>query len=213
MGRGFKVYRYAGIHNVTYTPSPYVHLEGDPELEPEINTALMPDFGNKANYLKDIEPVEISVLEEGWEKVAVTYPDGRKELCIIEDGKAVIPSDVSGYYTACCVRGEEQSPCVEWCVVNTTVTTDKEAYAPGETIRVRFHVDAEEDTVCTYIVKNSGDLNRGREPMPVEAAKTGEFLLVPDPRMHQPDSYSILIVAQNRYGQYASTRAYFRVEE
>ena len=66
--------------------------------------------------------------------------------------------------------------------------------------------------MCTYIVKNSGDLNRGREVMPAEAAETGELLLVPDPRMHQPDHYSILIVAQNKYGQYASTRAYFRVE-
>lgn len=213
MGRDFKVYRYAGIHNVTYTPSPYVHLEGDPDLEPEINTALMPDFGNKANYLKDIEPAEISVLEDGWENVAVTYPDGRREIHTIEDGKVVIPNEVSGYYTACCVRGEEQSRCVEWCVVNTTVTTDKEVYSPGETIRVRFCVDAAEDAVCTYIVKNSGDLNRGREIMPAEAAETGEFLLVPDLRMHQPDNYSILIVAQNKYGQYASTRAYFRVEE
>lgn len=210
---GFRVYRYAGIHDVPYIPSPYVHLEGDPDLEPETDYALMPDFGNKANYLKGIELVEITVLEDGWEQVAVTCPDGTRILHNIDDHRVRIPSELPGYYTASCARGETESRAVEWCVVNTEIALEKEAYVPGEPIRVCFRVDAPEDTVCNYIVKNSKDLNRGRERISAEAAAQGEFVLQPDPRMSEPDTYSLLIVAQNKYGQYASARTRFRVEE
>ena len=210
---GFKVYRYAGIHDVPYTPSPYVHLEGDPYHDAEIDYALMPDFGNKANYLKGIEPVELSVLEEGWERIVVSYPDGTKKSYSIEGGKVLIPSELTGYYAACCVQGETESRAVEWCVVNTEIRTEKEVYAPGEPIRVCFHVDARDDIVCNYIVKNSNDLSRGRERISAENAARGEFVLQPDPRMSEPDTYSLLIVAQNKYGQYASVRTYFRVEK
>ena len=64
LNSGYKMYRYDRLDAVTYEPSPWVHVEGDPELaRPEINTALMLDFGNKANYRIGDEPVEISVLK------------------------------------------------------------------------------------------------------------------------------------------------------
>ena len=46
------IYRRDDLDRITYTPSPYVHLEGDPDLAvPELNRSLQPHFGNKANYM------------------------------------------------------------------------------------------------------------------------------------------------------------------
>ena len=75
------MYRYDLVDEVTYEPDPFVYVEGDPIVpRPEINKALMLDFGNKANHRIGDEPVEISVFEEGWDKIEVTAPNGETEL-------------------------------------------------------------------------------------------------------------------------------------
>ena len=212
LGREYKLLRYAYLDDVPYTPSPYVHLEGDPMVEPEKFPTFMTDFGNKANYLRDLEPVELSIFEEGWDAVEVTAEDGTVTTYPIADGKATVPSDRAGWYTACCVSGGKRSHKVEWCVVDVDIRTDKETYKAGEPIRIFFQNNLPGDVVVGYMFKSSEDFGRGRGLIPAEAAEAGEFVIENLQELNKSGDYSVLLMLQNKYGQYVSRRAYFRVE-
>ena len=212
LGRDYKILRYAGIDDVDYAPSPYVHLDGDPDSVPEEFPALMTDFGNKANYLKDLEPVELSVFEEGWDAVQVTYPDKSIKEYAISEGKVTIVPEQVGYYAACCVSGEKRSHHVEWCVIDVDVRTEKMVYKAGEPIRVFFRNTLPQDTVVGYMIKSSDDFDRGRGLISAEAITAGEFVIDTLPGLQTSGEYSVRIISQNQYGQYVSRHAYFQVE-
>ena len=212
LGRNYKILRYAGLDDVGYTPSPYIHLEGDPESKPEEFPTLMTDFGNKANYLKDLEPVELSIFEEEWDAVVVTCPDGSTKEYPISEGKVIVASERAGYYTACCVCGEKRSHKVEWCVIDVDVSTEKAVYGIGEPIKIFFRNALPEDSVEGYMLKCKDNFERGRGLMPAEAIASGEFVIDNLASLQKGGEYSVLIFSRNRYGQYASKRAYFCVE-
>ena len=206
------VYRYAHIDKVTYAPSPYVHLEGDPDIEPEEFPTLMTNFGNKANYLKGTDTVELTVFEDGWEAVEVTLPNGLTEKHAIVEGKVALKPDLPGFYSACCVKEGGRSHAVKWCVVDAEVETDKKTYKPGEMIRVSFRNAEANDRPVAYIIKCGKDLSRGRGTISAEEAAKGEFLLPQNDFMQTGEEVGVLVLFRNEYGQYASLRARFAVE-
>lgn len=206
----FRIYRYEGIHNATYTPSPYVHLEGDPWLEvPPVNTAFMTDFGNKANYLME-EAVEFSVFEDEWETIEVSAPDGEVTALPIVDAKAVFRSSVSGYHTAVCRKGARVSLPLEFFVVDVHVTTDQASYAPGETIRIRFQNTIPEDEIFTMLVNTDNDFVRRRRSFTAQEMEAG---CVEIPNDLAPGKYHVKVMARNGYGIYASQKCHFSVTE
>lgn len=212
LGRNYKLLRYDGIDRVGYTPSPYVHLDGDPETEPEKFPSLMTDFGNKANYLKDLEPVELSIFEEEWDTVQVIGPDGNIREYPVSEGKVTVASEEVGYYTACCICGEKCSHKVEWCVVDVEVRTEKEVYKAAEPIRIFFRNMLEKDSVVGYMIKSCDNFDRGRGLISAGATAAGEFVIHNVAALNKGGEYSVLIMSRNRYGQYVSKRAFFSVE-
>ena len=197
---GYSIWRYDRIDEVTYTPDPFAPVEGDPEMAlPQINKDILPDFGNKANYRVGDEPVELSVLTEGWETIEVTDPNGLVTVYPASDKLVLQPQQV-GVYRACVCRGDVRSDSVEWCMVNITLTFDKEKYAPGEALRCRF-ANAAPDTVFyatlnddSYYVPWSGCLSQ--EEM------AGGTAVIPAPP--KPGVYYVLVLAKNSFGIYSS---------
>ena len=65
IGSGFSIYRFADIGNVTYIPSPWVHVD-ESEIEiPKYNTAIIPRRGDKANWHEG-EDIVIDIMESGY---------------------------------------------------------------------------------------------------------------------------------------------------
>lgn len=206
---GYQVIRYAGIHNVTYTPSPYIHLEDDPWLEvPPYNTAFMADYGDKANY-KLGESVEFSIFEEGWETVEITRADGAVISLPIADGKAVYPTDVPGYCTAVCRKGSETSQCVQFCVTHVELTLEKDVFAAGEPIRAAFRAAIPGDTVFHVSISSHDLFHRGSRSLTPEE-KAGQYAEVAN--QLAPGQYVISVVAHGEYGNYGARSGLFTVE-
>ena len=206
---GYKVYRYAGIHNVTYIPSPYVHLEDDPWLEiPARNTTFMADYGNKANY-KLGERVEFSLFEEGWAAVEITGTDGSVTVLPITGSTVAWTPSVPGRYTAVCRKEDAVSQSVELCVTEITMALKKDTFAAGEPVRVDFAASIPGDQVY-YIQINTHDLfyRFSRKLTPEEM--TAHSATLDDPLA--PGKYVITLVAENDFGRYTAHSDIFTVE-
>ena len=210
LDNGYHAYRYAGVHNQTYEPSPYVHVEGDPELEvPPVNTAFMSIFGDKANTRLD-EAVEFTLFQKDWEKVEVTAPDGTVTELAIEEDTAVFQPAVAGFHTAVCRKGGETSQAVNFCVTDSTVTADAEVVTKGGTLEITFRTAAPEVPMLYIINRVQACTERQRgyfteaEQAAGKAAVTVNVI---------PGDYYVYTVTRNEYGFYASTPCYFRVEE
>ncbi|MBE6970902.1 MAG: hypothetical protein E7446_02130 [Ruminococcaceae bacterium] len=197
---GYSVWRYDLVDEVTYTPDPFVYVDGDPEVAPpKINEDILPDFGNKANYRVGDEPVELCVLTEGWESIEVTDPAGKVTSYPAEE-KLVLHPETVGIYAARLRRGDDYSDSVNWCMVNIDLSFEKEKFAFGEDLRIKFS-NAAPDTVFyttlnddTYYVPWSGCLSE-------EEIASGTASI---PAPTKPGLYYVLVMAKNNYGIYTS---------
>lgn len=204
----YKVYRYPHLDKVTYTPSPYSPVEGDPEMErPAENKVFMADFGNKANYELG-ESVEFAVFQSGWDTVKITADDGREWKLPVADGKAVFTAETVGHYTAVCLGGEGECMPVEFCVVNIVVTGDKDCYAAGEKVCVSFRNEMP-DTVYTWIVNTHDHFLRLQGVLTEEEIAAGRVEI---PQELAPGEYYATVMAKGEFGIYRTGKHTFRVE-
>lgn len=69
---GYKIYRYGNIADVSYTASPWVHVDPSETGTPTYNEVLIPRRGDKANWHEG-EDIEIDILQpEGYTGYALT---------------------------------------------------------------------------------------------------------------------------------------------
>ena len=208
LASGYRIYRYAGIHDVPYTPDPFVPVEGDPCIEcPAINTVLQPDYGNKANYMLG-DTVELDVMEEGWTSVEISGPE-TAVLPIEEDLEVTFRPSASGYYTACCVKDGEKSALVEFRITNLPILGNKTVLHKGDTLELSFETE-NGDTALGWIIQcpNHGWLQAGFLSDEERAAGRTEISLdVPF-----GESY-VFVMAEGTFGRYRSPGFYFHVEE
>lgn len=198
---GFKIYRNANLHSVTYAPIPFVHIDDDPDVEPFINKAIMLDRGNRANYLKGDEPVKISVFDERCTAVEVTWPDGTVAEFPATDGKVMLAPEQRGFYSACCVYPDGKSAPVQWCVVDLKLEIDKAVYEFGEPVTISFDSPSG-DSVVAYQFSEAGT-DRGRGSGWIDSLTSGTVTI---PGATKPCKAVLIIVARNAFGDYASRR-------
>lgn len=207
LDKGYGVYRYAGVHDVSYTPDPFAPVEGDPPMErPVINTVLQPDYGNKANYMLG-DSVELDVLEGGWTHVSIAGPES-VVLPVEEDLKVIYTPVVPGYYSACCVKGNQQSAPVVFRITDMDVTGNKTVCKQGEPLELTFHVDAD-DKALGFIVHNMDHFWRNAGFFSEAERAAGKTTV------HgslAPGEYYAFVMAQGSYGRYRSPGFRFRVE-
>ena len=204
----YKAYRYAGVHDVPYTPDPFSPVEGDPVMEkPAVNSTLQPDYGNKANYMLG-DTVELDVLEDGWETVEVTGPENAV-LTADEEGKTAFVPGKSGYYTACCVSGEKKSAPVTFRVTDMAITGDKQVVGKGETLTVNFGTDTE-DKALGWILQDPLHFWRQGGFLTAEEIAAGKVEI---PVNVPVGEFYVFVAAEGAYGRYRSPGYYFRVEE
>lgn len=208
----YGIYRRDDLDRITYTPSPYVHLEGDPDLAvPELNRSLQPNFGNKANYMLG-ETVELDVMEEGWEEIAVL---GAESFVLpVEEAKASFVAKTPGFYTARCRSGEKLSEPVEFCVTGIEVEPEKTTVG-REGITASFRLAAEDEPVG-WIVQNHTWGYRGGGGFTEEEKQNRRFstarIGTAGTVEAQPGEYQLFVLAKNKYGIYKSEYYDFTVE-
>lgn len=208
LGGGYRVYRNANIDSITYTPNPFVPLAGDPPMSaPEINRTLMTDFGNKANYIRGEEAVELSVFDDTFDTVIVTDPDGEEAFYTVAGGKVIVKPEKIGHYSACCSGSGVHSPSVEWCVTGLTASVDKNIYTVDEEVKVHFNNPAK-DRIVAYQYERYSD-ERGPGGYLNVTAEYGD-LTIPAPT--KDGKYWLYLIARNPYGDYTTRRVDLEVQ-
>lgn len=206
---GYRVIRYAGIHDVTYTPNPYVPLEGDPYMPaPVYNSAFMADYGDKANYNLG-ETVEFSIFEEGWEAIEIAGPDGLAVSLPITGSTVTYTPEVSGAYSAVCRKGDEVSQAVSFCSVFVEIVPEKATFAVGEPIRGVFRTGNPEDKVFNVNV-STGDLFFRLSRSTTQKEQAEQCVEITDTLA--PGTYVFVLSAQGEYGVYSTNSSVFTVE-
>lgn len=202
---GYEVLRYHKIHQVTYTPSPWVHLEGDPELEcPTPNSVLMPDYGDKANYLLG-ETVTLSVFDPAYTAVEIGCRE-EKTVLPVENGKVLLTPERTGYYQATAVAGDKRSVLVKFCIVDAKTITNKAEYSEEEKICPTFSCAAPEDELRGWVVKTDAYAKYWGYPVSDEGVIPAEATL-PEGR------YLVIGLYRNRYGVYSTPPCFFAVKK
>ena len=168
---------------------------------------LLPDYGNKANYLLS-EPVELSVFDEAYQTVIVRAESGSVCELQVKDGLAVFAHGKPGFYTAAAVKDGKESEPVEFCITDAQVQTDKKTYAQGEAV-VLSCSNAAGDYAVGYMIKqlNAPFGDRGQYLLKdgVPASAKAENLA--------PGEYAAVSFFRNKYGIYTSERLPFTVKE
>ncbi len=206
---GYQVTRYAGIHNVTYTPSPYVPLDGDPYMEPPVyNGVFMADYGDKANYALG-ETVEFSVFEEGWDAVEISRPDGAADTLPITDGRVAYTPDIPGFHTAVCRKADRVSRSVDFCATQLAVAVEKEVFARGEPIAVSFRNATLEDKAVVVAIRTYDLFYGCTRTLTAQEADDGRACVE---HTLAPGRYVASVTIQGKYGNYDARSAEFTVE-
>ena len=218
--REFNIYRKSDTEKITYTPSPFVRIEADPDrgitADPvlpayEYNKDIMPDQGNASNYMAGDE-IFVDALTEGWGSVKVekTCGDGSSDIYAFADGTAVITAGEPGYYTARAVKadGTESAP-VCWAVNRIGLTSDKKTYSPGEKAVFTFEDLTGADVYMFNInrVKTSGEVIRGFFDEKTKKAASFETALP-----QETGDFFAYVSAKNKYGIFVSEYCFFTVE-
>jgi len=193
---GYEVIRCRWLDRVTYTPDPWNPLEGDLTTErPVPNPVMLPDYGDRANYLMG-EAITLNIFESRYTTVKIALNGG--PLCIlpVTGGKAVFLPEQCGFYTAFAVGEEAVSAPVEFCVVEASVSLNKEGYKAGEEIIPSFF-NPSGDKLVGWVVKTPGLAKVWCYPMD----EHGE---VPTSAVLKPGEYRIISLYRNAYGVYSS---------
>ena len=208
LNKGYLVYRYDGVHGVSYTPDPFAPVEGDPERPaPVVNRSLLPDLGNRANYPLGT-PVELSVLEDGWDAVEVTAPDGSTETLPLRDGLAVCRPALTGPYSAVCVKGKKKSAAAEWRVTNLIIRAETETYAFGEAVTLQIEDPEKEPIVAWQYLRRSDEKGAGSGWLSLQGETS---VTIPGPAA--AGGVELYLIARGPYGDHASRRIPLEIAE
>ncbi len=200
----YRMFKYLNINQVTYTPSPFVHVEGDPELPaPFINPVLLPDYGDKANYRLG-EIVELNVMQDGWDKLVVEHEDGKITFCSELSGKGVVAVKPArpGFYSAWCEKDGEKSPAVRFCMTDLHIELEK----TDAGYLVKLPTDVSPKIVYAYRLSDMG--TTGCYELSDEQIAAGEYLLNELP----PEQYEVRVTVGNEFGDYNGYSEHFTVE-
>ena len=195
---GYMNCRYRNIDQVTYTPSPFVKVEGDPELPPyEYNTAFMSDGGEKADY-KLGESVEFNVFGEGWQELVVCGQDGRTaaEMEVGDPGIYVFRPARKGYYTAVLRKEGEESAPVHFHV--NALRAKTEVFPGG--VAASFEAEEGESLTEIMVTAENDPGKRFHGVFTEEDRRAGRVAVTGIPA----GTYLVKGYASNPYGMYSS---------
>lgn len=204
INNNYEILRYHKTDKITYTPNPWVHLEGDPEFSKPIPTpALMPDYGDKANYSLG-ENVTISVFDSEFTSLEVIYGKEKTRYDII-NGKVVLTPLRIGYYEIIALSEGKKSDAVCFCVTEASVTTDKKVYCENEYIYPSFFCESNDEHLG-WIIKTDSYAKYWGYPI-------SDSGVIPEKTTLPKGKYFIISLYKNKFGVYTSKPYFFDVKD
>ncbi len=215
----YYIFRRRDNSRITYAPNPFVHVAaneergivGDAPLPPyEYNEVIVPNQGNRSNYLAGEEPVVLDILDEAFLCVEVRNERGETSMYSVKDGQVILKDQPCGQYTAVAIDSQQRrSKPAAYAVVSYAPLFDRAVFAPGEEIKLKLIPLIETDIPLYYSISDLSDCNTAvRETIPAEAAAEKRFTI------HAPSKegeYFLTVGTKNSFGVYSSSRFNFRV--
>lgn len=150
----YSAYRYNGLKNVTYTPSPWVNLD-DETGNPTYNETMIPRRGDKAVWLPE-ESVEIDIMDVGDYTHYKLYKDDVLVATETFSGTLITLSDLEyGSYKLCLTDGEDDSDFVYWIVIDEPQISVE--YLGNKTVRATFSCNNAEATSIAWCRTGTGN--------------------------------------------------------
>ena len=199
----YQVLRFETLDWVTYTPDACVYLDGDPEpAAVKINREIMPDYGDRANYMLG-EPVSFHVFSPEYTEVVIAQ--NGKQICSIPAAgqRAQYLPGASGFYTAKAKNATQESEPVSFCVTDAAVSLEKAVYRAEEAIIPHFTCAAG-DRLMGWVVKTNEFAKYWGYPIDQNGQIAKETKL-PTGR------YLIIAQYRNEFGTYCSAPCFFDV--
>lgn len=217
----YRVYRRRDHSGISYTPNPFVHvaadprrgIEGDEPLPPyAYNRVIVPNQGNRANYLAGEEPVILDILDEAFVSVEIQDEQGNTSVFPVEDGRVCPGEQPCGRYAAVALDADRRrSDPAYYAVVNYAPPFPGGTFAPGEAMELQLAPLVEGDKPLYYSFSDLSDCNTAlREVIPDAAAEAGRIVISAPNREGE---YFLTLGTKNDFGIYSSGRFIFRVEK
>ena len=204
LNRNYEVLRYHKTDKISYTPSPWVHIEGDPEeANPMPNPILMPDYGDKANYSLG-ETVTISVFDSEFTSLEVIFGE-EKTRYNVTDGKVTLTPDKAGHYVVTASSDETKSDAVYFCVTDAAVATDKKEYSENEYIYPSFSCPSKDEHLG-WVIKTDSYAKYWGYPISDDG-------VIPEKTSLPKGKYLIISFYKNAFGVYTSKPYFFDVND
>ncbi|MDF2720468.1 MAG: hypothetical protein K0Q59_143 [Paenibacillus sp.] len=213
--KGYVLYRYDGIVDNQYAPSPYVAVDEEQEPGVAYNTILALDCGNKANYRLG-ESTAIHVMDKGAVELVIQQRNDvdsawntRCSIAVSEVTDVMIngvsypiftyPLTNMGFYQAHCVmENGEASEAVEWQVSSVSAEVPKSA-AVNEGGDVTFA--SSNNAKPLYISwNNSSGVSYKCQSLTEKEIAAGTAVTSFD----QPGTWYVKVYFQTTYGRLAS---------
>lgn len=215
----YRVYRRPDHSSITYEPSQFVFIKADPERgvegDPvlpayEYNPVIVPDHGNRSNYLAGSESVTLDLLDPAYTTVEITDQAGRVRVYSAEDEKVCPGEQPCGRYTATALdEAGNRSASVEYAVVGYVEPVRRDVFTPGEPMDLRLASLVPGDKPLYYCFSQKSNCNTVvREVIPAAAAAEG-WMTVSAPQ--EEGDYFLTLGTKNEYGIYSSDRYYFSI--
>jgi len=203
LNNGYEVLRYGKLDRVTYHPDPWAPLDGEENADvPVPNPVLMPDYGNKANYMLG-ETVTVSVFDPSYMNLVVLHESGASSSYSVVEGKVSFVPEQPGFYSVYAVSAAGKSLSVEFCVTASGVALEKEEFRESEAIVPEFSCPAE-DSLVGWVVKTDGFAKYWCYPM-------DESGVIPKSAMLPAGNWLVISMHKNCFGVYSSKPCFFRV--
>ena len=138
-------------------------------------------------------------MEDGWEKLVIETETGEIifESPIKEPGVIAWTPKKNGFYRAYCVRSEEKSAAVEFCMADFPVTVRTE----GDAILLDYSAPEGDEIICCSVYRRE-DFGNLATYFPTEKEKSA--CCCPFPQL-PPDAYIASLQVKNRFGIYTTT--------
>ena len=148
---GYVAYRYAYVDDVTYTPSPWVHVDDDETSQPTYNTVISPKKGEESNW-KVGEDIEIDILDNTAEYTHFILKD---EGSGTEEDPEALPAGTvititgldEGKYSVRLSDGENESDKVRFDVIEAEPEYED---LGGHQVRVTFESETNRVPTAVY---------------------------------------------------------------
>ena len=139
---GWVAYRYLKLkENTEYSPQPYIHLDGDPDVSPRYNEALCTSRGDQVCY-REGEEVVINLFSSSYQSMSIIRNDSFYQSLTIDTEDITLSDLPNGHYEVFLDKGYVTSEEISFEIIDTSVSVmnGKDVYFSSKNAFPEYYV-------------------------------------------------------------------------